>query len=75
MAKAGPSTVADRINRVQGQIQGIERMINEEQDINLVITQIKAAVSSLESLRLELVKLQIKEKIVQELDGVVGLLR
>jgi len=75
MAKKGPSTVQERINRIQGQLQGVEKMLQKNDKPDLVISQIKAITSSLESLRLEIVKKQLKNKMLEELDGVVSLLK
>jgi len=75
MAKKGPSTFEDRISRIEGQLRGVKKMIESDEKPGLVISQIKAIVSSLESLRLEIVKKQLKSKMLEELDGVVGLLK
>lgn len=75
MAKKGKSTIKERINRIEGQLQGVEKMIEKEEKSDLVINQIKAIISSLESLRLEIVKKQLKSKMLEELDGVVSLLK
>ncbi|MCC7290182.1 metal-sensitive transcriptional regulator [bacterium] len=75
MAKKGPSTFQDRLHRIEGQIRGIEKLINNEQDIHKVLIQIEAVISSLNSLKLELVKKQMKESLLAQLDSVVTLLK
>jgi DNA-binding FrmR family transcriptional regulator len=75
MAKSGPSSLTDRINRIEGQLKGISKMISEDEEIEKVIIQIKAVSSSIESLKLELVKVQIKKKLLAEIDSVVNLIK
>jgi DNA-binding FrmR family transcriptional regulator len=75
MAKSGPSSLTDRINRIEGQLKGVSKMISEEEEIEKVIIQIKAVSSSIESLKLELVKAQIKKKLLAEIDSVVNLIK
>jgi DNA-binding FrmR family transcriptional regulator len=75
MAKTGPSSLDDRLNRIEGQIKGIAKMIQEEEEIEKVIIQIKAVSSSIDSLKLELVKVQLKKKMLAELDCVVNLIK
>jgi DNA-binding FrmR family transcriptional regulator len=75
MAKKGPSSLDDRLNRIEGQIKGIAKMIQEEEEIEKVIIQIKAVSSSIDSLKLELVKAQLKKKMLIELDSVVNLIK
>lgn len=75
MPKTGPSTVDNRISRIEGQIKGISKMLQDGEDIEKIMIQIKAVTSSLESMRIELLKNQMKKKILQELDSVVELLK
>jgi DNA-binding FrmR family transcriptional regulator len=75
MAKSGPSSILDRLNRIEGQFKGISKMIVEEAELSNIITQIKAVSSSIDSLKLELVKAELKTKMTEELDSLVNLIK
>jgi DNA-binding FrmR family transcriptional regulator len=75
MAKKGPATIQDRINRIQGQLTGIEEMLNKDDSIEEVLTQIQAVISSLESTRLQLIKEQMKNSISKEMDKIMKLMK
>lgn len=75
MAKKGPATAQDRLHRIEGQIRGIENMLERKESVSKILIQLQAVISSMESLKLELVKSQIKEKLLEELDNVVDLLK
>lgn len=49
-----------RLNRVRGQIEGIDRMIDERRYCMEIITQIKAAKSALASLEAEIVETHLR---------------
>ncbi len=44
-----------RINRIVGQLKGIQRMINEDRDCNEVLQQISAVKKAIDSLSKEIV--------------------
>ena len=76
MPKKGPATVKQRIRRIEGQIRGIDRMLdNEDVEKKDVVTQLQAVISSLESLKLEIVKGEIKEALLSNLDKTVSMLK
>jgi len=75
MAKKGPSSVQDRLNRIEGQIRGIIRLVDENEPTEKILIQVQAAISSLESVRIELIKIEMKKKLLEELDSVVNLLK
>jgi DNA-binding FrmR family transcriptional regulator len=61
-----PKRIQNRLSRIQGQVGGIDRMIKTEQDEGKVMTQLQAVISSLESLKMELLKKQMKESLVED---------
>lgn len=75
MAKKGPSTLQDRLNRIEGQVRGIAKMADEEAGAEKMMVQVQAAISSLESVRVEIIKTQMKKKLMDELDNVVNMLK
>lgn len=75
MAKKGPSTFIDRLHRIEGQIRGIERQLNAGEETKQVLIQLEAVISSLNSLKLEIVKKEVKDSIMAQIDGVVSLLK
>lgn len=75
MAKKGPSTLQDRLHRIEGQIRGIEKQLEEGKKTTDVLMQIEAVISSLNSLKLEMIKKEMKEALLKELDNVVSMLK
>jgi CsoR family transcriptional regulator, copper-sensing transcriptional repressor len=65
--------IQNRVSRIEGQVKGVKRMIIQNTDEDKVVTQLQAVISSLESLKLELVKKQMKETFVEEVKKTLGL--
>ena len=75
MPKKGKSSIEDRLHRIEGQVRGIETMVKEEKDVTQIITQIQAVCSSLESVKLELVKEGIKHNVEKGIYEALDLLK
>lgn len=58
--------IQNRISRIDGQVGGIKKMIANEEDEGKVMTQLQAVISSLESLKLEMLKKQMRESLVED---------
>lgn len=56
-----------RINRIEGQIRGIKKMVEEEQYCVDILTQVKAARSALKSLELKLLEGHVQHCLGQAL--------
>lgn len=65
--------IQNRVSRIEGQVGGVKRMILSNTDEDKVMTQLQAVISSLESLKLELVKKQMKETLVEDVRKSLGL--
>lgn len=61
MTKENCTDIYSQLNRVKGQIEGIERMINEERDELEIVQQVSAARSGLSRLAVEILKLESRE--------------
>ena len=61
------------VNRIEGQIKGIKRMMMSDTDEDKVMIQLQAVISSLESLKLELVQKQMKESLMEDIKKSLGL--
>ncbi len=59
--------IQNRVSRIEGQIGGVKRMISSNSDEDKVMTQLQAVISSLESLKLELIRKQMKESLVEDI--------
>lgn len=68
-----PKRIQNRVNRIEGQIKGVKRMMINDIDEDKVMTQLQAVISSLESLKLELVKKQMKESLIEDVKKSLGL--
>jgi DNA-binding FrmR family transcriptional regulator len=66
MPKRGKASLQDRLHRIEGQIRGVERMLEGEEDLQKVITQIQAVVSGLDRVKLEVVKRYVRKNIEKE---------
>lgn len=58
--------IQNRVSRIEGQVGGVKRMIISDTDEEKVMTQLQAVISSLESLKLELLKKQMKESLIED---------
>ncbi len=65
--------IQNRVSRIEGQVGGVRRMIGSNVQEEKVMTQLQAVISSLESLKLELVKKQMKETLVEDIRKSLGL--
>ncbi len=68
-----PIKIQNRIKRVEGQVGGVKNMILKGESDNRVMTQLQACISSLESLKTELVKQQMKESMLEDIKESLGL--
>ena len=75
MPKKGKASLEDRFHRIEGQIRGIESMVEEKAEVEKVVVQIQAVISGLESVKLELVKQGIKESVENGLLKTLDLLK
>jgi len=68
-----PKRIQNRVNRIEGQIKGIKRMMLSDTEEDKVMIQLQAVISSLESLKLELVQKQMKESLMEDIKKSLGL--
>jgi len=68
-----PKRIQNRVNRIEGQVKGVKKMMMNDIDEDKVMTQLQAVISSLESLKLELVKKQMKESLIEDIRKSLGL--
>lgn len=65
--------IQNRVSRIEGQVGGIKKMILSNTQEEKLMIQLQAEISSLESLKLELVKKQMKETLVEDVRKSLGL--
>lgn len=68
-----PKNIQNRIKRIEGQVKGVKRMMIEEESNTKVMNQLQAVISSLESMKMEMVKQQMKESIVSDVRKTLGM--
>lgn len=68
-----PKSIQNRIKRVGGQVEGVKKMIVQGENGDKVMTQLQASISSLESLKTELIKQQMKESMVEDVKKSLGI--
>jgi DNA-binding FrmR family transcriptional regulator len=66
-------SIQNRIKRVEGQVGGVKKMIMSSENDTKVMTQLQASISSLESLKTELIKQQMKESMIEDVKKSLGL--
>ena len=67
-----PKNIQNNIKRIEGQVGGVKKMLVSGESHTRVMTQLQAAISSLESLKTEMVKQQMKESIISDLKKTLG---
>jgi len=65
--------IQHRVSRIEGQVGGVKRMIANDSDEEKVMTQLLAVISSLESLKLELIRKHMKDSLVEDVRKSLGL--
>lgn len=65
--------IHNRVSRIEGQISGVKRMMLKDVEEKKVMTQLQAVISSLESLKLELLKRNMKNSLVEDFKKTIGL--
>jgi DNA-binding FrmR family transcriptional regulator len=65
----GMADVSTRLNRVQGQVRGLQRMVREEAPCAEVLTQIAATRGALRAVALELLARHLRRLVEQAHDG------
>jgi CsoR family transcriptional regulator, copper-sensing transcriptional repressor len=75
MPKRGRSTLQDRLHRIQGQLNGVEKMLDTDEDMGKVMIQMQAVISGLESMKLEVVRKQIAATVSKQVEGALQLLK
>lgn len=68
-----PKSIQNRIKRVEGQVSGVKRMILKEESDSKVMAQLQASISSLEALKTEMIKQQMKESMVADVRKSLGI--
>jgi len=68
MAKDTRAQAIDRLHRLEGQIRGVERLIDRNQPLPLVLQQLGAASSAVRSLMVAL----IADRLEQKEDGTIA---
>jgi len=58
-ARSPSKQVLDRLKRIEGQIRGLQRMVEGERDCSEIITQVLAARSALEQVGVQLLDQQL----------------
>lgn len=65
--------IQNRVSRIEGQVGGVKRMILSDTEEDKVMTQLQAVISSLESLKMELLKKQMKESLIEDVKKTLAL--
>jgi DNA-binding FrmR family transcriptional regulator len=74
MTKIANKQLINRLHRIEGQVRGIEKMLEIEEDISKVIVQLDAIKASVDSLKRNYVKEHVRSTISDELESVLSLL-
>ncbi len=66
--------IQNRIKRVEGQVGGVKKMILNGEGDAKVMTQLQASISSLESLKTEMIKQEMKQSMLEDVKRTLGLI-
>ncbi|MGH6659766.1 MAG: metal-sensitive transcriptional regulator [Sphingomicrobium sp.] len=69
MERANKTALRNRLNRVEGQVRGIGRMIDEDRYCIDVLTQVQAVRSALAGVETELIKDHLEQCVVGAMAG------
>lgn len=61
--------ILNRISRIEGQIRGVKRLIENDKSCNMIISQVMAIREAVSSLGIEIIKEDIKCAKPKELDN------
>jgi DNA-binding FrmR family transcriptional regulator len=75
MPKRGKASLQDRLHRIEGQIRGVERMLERGDDLEKVTTQLQAVNSGINRVKLEVVKKYIRQNLEKEVLGGLDFLK
>lgn len=75
MPKRGRSSLQDRLHRIQGQLNGVEKMLDSEEELDKMMVQLQAVISSLESLKLEIVRKKIAATVSLQVEDALEMLK
>lgn len=65
--------IQNRIKRTEGQVGGVKKMIMDGEPNFKVMTQLQACISSLESMKIEMIKHEMKQTLVEDVKKSLGL--
>jgi len=69
MQEKNRKSLTNRLNRIEGQVRGINKMVSEDKYCIDIITQISAIKSSLTSVEALILENHLEEHVVQQMKG------
>tara|TARA_B100001123_G_C15117287_1_gene949874 strand:- start:197 stop:463 length:267 start_codon:yes stop_codon:yes gene_type:complete len=69
MQEKNRKSLTNRLNRIEGQVRGINKMVSEDKYCVDIITQISAIKSSLVSVEALILENHLEEHVVQQMKG------
>ena len=69
MQQKNLKSLTNRLNRIEGQVRGINKMVSEDKYCIDIITQISAIKSSLTSVEALILENHLEEHVVQQMKG------
>ena len=65
--------IQNRVSRVEGQVRGVKKMVVGNENEDKVMIQLQAVISSLESLKTQLMKEQMKQALLEDVKKTLDL--
>ena len=64
-----------RLRRIEGQVRGIQKMLENNKEVNQIIIQVQAITSALDSVRTQLIKTELKDEIRKSIENITNLIK
>jgi len=74
MSKSAQKQIINRLHRIEGQVRGIEKMLNEEEEVQKVLVQLDAIKAGVDSLKRNYVKEHVRSTLYEELESILELI-
>lgn len=75
MKKESKDAIINRLKRSEGQIKGVQRMVDEDAEAKQIMIQLSAVIASLENAKIALVEEYTKEKLMASIETLSELLK
>ena len=74
MTKTAQKQIVNRLHRIEGQVRGIEKMLDGAEEVENVLMQLDAVKASVDSLKRNYVKEHVRSTLYEEFESILKLI-